>query len=240
MTARSAAAIDPTADKAFAERIAAGDAAAFTELMRKHNRRLFRTARAILHDDAEAEDALQEAYLAAYRAMPAFRGDAKLSTWLVRIVANEALGRLRRISRSAQVIRLDSGVEEPNPEQRMADHPMADDSPANPTEHAALRAETRKLIETRIDALPSAFRAVFILRALEEMSVEEVAESLGIPEATVRTRYFRAKGLLRESLSRELDAALEEAFAFAGARCDRIVAAVLQRLDAPPQATGDK
>ena len=100
MTA-SPAAIDPAADKAFAARIAGGDVAAFTELMRKHNRRLFRTARAILHDDAEAEDALQEAYLAAYRALPTFRGDAKLSTWLVRIVANEALGRLRKISRTA-------------------------------------------------------------------------------------------------------------------------------------------
>jgi RNA polymerase sigma-70 factor (ECF subfamily) len=228
MTA-SPATIDPAADKAFAERIAGGDVAAFTELMRKHNRRLFRTARAILHDDAEAEDALQEAYLAAYRALPNFRGDAKLSTWLVRIVANEALGRLRKISRSAEVIRLDSGVEGP-----VTEHPMPDDSPANPTEHAALRAETRRLIEARIDALPATFRAVFILRALEDMSVEEVAASLDIPEATVRTRYFRAKGLLRESLSRELDAALEEAFAFAGARCDRIVANVLARLDAPP------
>lgn len=228
MTARPAA-IDPAADKAFVHRIAAGDQAAFVELMRKHNRRLFRTARAILRDDAEAEDALQEAYLAAYRAMPTFRGDAKLSTWLVRIVANEALGRLRKITRSAQVIHLESGTAEP-----ITEHPMPDESPANPTEHAALRAETRRLIEARIDALPAAFRAVFILRALEEMSVEEVAASLDIPEATVRTRYFRAKGLLRESLSRELDAALEEAFAFAGARCDRIVAAVLQRLDTLP------
>ena len=224
---------DPAADRDFAARIAAGDHAAFARLMRKHNRLLFRTARAILRDDAEAEDALQEGYLAAYRAMPAFRGDSKLSTWLVRIVANQAIARRRRIARGAEVITLaNGGIDE------MEDVAMQESrAPENP-EHAASRAETRRLIETRIDQLPEAFRTVFVLRALEEMSVEEVAQCLGIPEPTVRSRYFRAKGLLRESLSRELDAALEEAFAFAGERCDRIVAGVLARLaEAYPAAT---
>ena len=98
-------------------------------------------------------------------------------------------------------------------------------------EQSAQRAELRRIIEKKIDDLPEAFRTVFMLRAVEEMSVEDVAASLGIPEATVRTRYFRAKGLLRESLARELDYALEGAFSFDGARCDRIVAGVLARLD---------
>ena len=97
-------------------------------------------------------------------------------------------------------------------------------------EHAALRAETRLLLEGKIDALPDAFRTVFVLRVLEEVTVEETAATLGIDEATVRTRFFRAKALLRESLAREIDFAHGDAFTFAGGRCDRIVAGVLARL----------
>ncbi|APV52255.1 RNA polymerase subunit sigma [Betaproteobacteria bacterium GR16-43] len=225
-------AIAPKDDRDFATRLAAGDAAAFTEMMRKHNRRLYRTARAILRDDAEAEDALQEAYLSAYRALPGFRADAKLSTWLVRIVANESLGRLRKRKRSAEVIVLDEGA------SLHSESVMSVESPVELPERAALRAETRRLIEARIDELPEQFRTVFILRELEEMSVDEVAASLDIPEATVRSRHFRAKGLLRESLSREIDVALEEAFAFDGARCDRIVANVLAALPHPKTPSG--
>jgi RNA polymerase sigma-70 factor (ECF subfamily) len=106
---------------------------------------------------------------------------------------------------------------------------MTQVSPEQP-ETAALRAETRRLVEAKIDALPEVFRTVFVLRALEELSVEETAQCLAIPEATVRTRYFRAKSLLRDALAREVDVALDDAFAFAGARCDRIVAGVLARL----------
>jgi RNA polymerase sigma-70 factor (ECF subfamily) len=93
-----------------------------------------------------------------------------------------------------------------------------------------MRAEVRRLIEARIDLLPDAFRTVFMLRAVEELSVEEIAAVLDIPEATVRTRFFRARGLLREGLSRDVDLAIGDAFSFAGARCDRIVAGVLARL----------
>jgi len=111
---------------------------------------------------------------------------------------------------------------------------MDGNTPEQP-ERTALRAETRRLIEDKINRLPDAFRTVFVLRAIEEMSVDETAACLGIPEATVRTRYFRAKGLLREALAREIDFSLGEAFSFAGDRCDRIVAGVLSRL-ANPQA----
>lgn len=214
----------PDAD--LARRIAAGDLDALRLLMRRYNQTLYRTARSILKDDAEAEDAVQEAYLLAYRAMGSFRGDAKLSTWLVRIVANEAIGRVRKHSRRAEVIRLDGTTE------RNDDTPelnMSEASPEQP-ERSALRAETRRLLEAKIDELPDAFRTVFVLRALEEMSVEEAAGCLGIPPATVRTRYFRARSLLREALAREIDFSMHDAFAFAGARCDRIVAGVLERL----------
>jgi len=213
-------------DAELARRIAAGDLDALRLLMRRYNQTLYRTARSILKDDAEAEDAVQEAYLLAHRAMGRFRGDAKMSTWLVRIVANEAIGRVRKRSRRAEVIRLD-GTTEPNDDAPESN--MSEASPEQP-ERSALRAETRRLLEAKIDELPDAFRTVFVLRALEELSVEESAVALGIPEATVRSRFFRARGLLREALSKEIDVAYGDAFAFAGARCDRIVAGVMARL----------
>ena len=213
-------------DTDIARRIAAGDEGALRRLMRRHNQPLFRAARSILRDDAEAEDAVQEGYLQAYRAMGTFRGDAKLSTWLMRIVVNEALGRSRKTRRGAEVIALDSGAEARAAEETMSDNPD------NQPERLAARAETRRLIEAKIDALPDQFRTVFVLRAVEEMTVEEVAASLSIPEATVRTRFFRARALLRESMSHEVDLAIEEAFSFAGERCDRITERVLARVAA--------
>jgi RNA polymerase sigma-70 factor (ECF subfamily) len=214
-------------DGELACRVAQGDQAAFRQLMRRHNRVLYRTARSILKDDAEAEDALQEAYLRAYRAIGNFRGDAKLSTWLVRIVANEALARLRKRSRAAQAIPIACYGNE----LEAAEEHMNESSPEQP-EHAALRAQTRRLLEAKIDQLPDAFRTVFVLRAVEELSVEETAMALDIPEATVRTRFFRARSQLREALCREVDCAIEGAFAFDGERCDRIVAAVMAKIEA--------
>ena len=217
-------------DADIARRVAAGDEDAFHLLMRRHNQTLYRTARSILKDDAEAEDAVQESYLLAYRAMANFRGDAKLSTWLTRIVVNEAIARSRKRNRSAEVIHLDG-------DRRNAYETVDHDAPsedmredtAELPEASALRAETRRLLEKKIDELPDAFRAVFMLRAVEEMTAEETALALGIPDATVRTRFFRAKSLLRESLAREIDFALEDAFAFDGLRCDRIVDGVLSK-----------
>jgi RNA polymerase sigma-70 factor (ECF subfamily) len=209
-------------DTELVERIQAGDMGALEALMRRHNRALYRTARAILRDDAEAEDAVQEAYIRAYRALGSFRGESKLATWLVRIVANEALMRRRRNTRTARVLPMDATV--------MPDETPMSDEPGPESE--AMRAQMRKLLEARIDALPDGYRAVFVLRALEELSVEETAAALEIPDATVRTRYFRARGLLRESLARDIDRSLEDAFGFAGARCDRIVDSVLKRIRA--------
>jgi RNA polymerase sigma-70 factor (ECF subfamily) len=208
-------------DAEIARRVAAGDQDAFRLLMRRHNQTLYRAARSILRDEAEAEDAVQEAYLRAYGAMGGFRDEAKLSTWLVRIVVNEALGRARKRRRIAEVIPLGGETAEESMTPTNQEQPERD----------ALRAETRRLLERRIDALPEAFRAVFALRALEEMSVEETAAALAIPAATVRTRYFRARSLLREALACEIDSAFDTAFSFAGERCDRIVACVFARLD---------
>ncbi|MEO8384783.1 MAG: RNA polymerase sigma factor [Betaproteobacteria bacterium] len=218
-------------DAEIARRVATGDEDAFHLLMRRHNQTLYRTARSILKDDAEAEDAVQESYLLAYRAMGTFRGDAKLSTWLTRIVVNEAISRSRKRNRTAEIICLDSDRDSG---YLAADHDARNDDMREDTsdqpEAGASRAETRRLLEKKIDELPDAFRTVFVLRAVEEMTAEETALALGIPDATVRTRFFRAKGLLRESLAREIDFTLEDTFAFDGARCDRIVAGVLLRL----------
>ena len=215
---------DTDSDVDLAARAANGDEQAFEAIMRRHNRLLFRTARSILKNDAETEDALQEAYLRAWRALAGFRADAKLSTWLVRIVINESLGRLRR--RGAQVIPLDAALDVAGHEPEA----LMEDDPDQRPDRVAMRAEVRRLMEARIDTLPDAFRTVFMLRAVEELSVEEVAVALEIPEATVRTRFFRARGLLREGLSRDVDLAIGDAFSFAGARCDRIVAGVLAKL----------
>lgn len=211
-------------DAEIAAHIAAGDQNAFTLLMRRYNRPLYRTARSIIKDDAEAEDVLQDAYLIAYRSIGQFRGEAKLLTWLTRIVVNEAIARIRKTARRAQIIPLERG--DPDPGIVIEMNESATERP----EHAAMRAEARALLERSIDSLPEVFRTVFVLRELEEMSVDEIAACLQIPNTTVRTRYFRAKSLLREALSREIDCALEDAFSFAGERCNRIVAGVLARI----------
>jgi RNA polymerase sigma-70 factor (ECF subfamily) len=207
-------------DPELVERIKAGDGRAMEALMRRHNRVLYRTARAILRNDTEAEDAVQDAYIRAYKAFDTFRGEAKLSTWLVRIAANEALMRRRRNARLAEVVPIDGTVEEPEPEM---------DKQGGP-ERETMRAEMRRLLEARIDDLPDAYRVVFMLRGVQELSVEETAAALDMPEATVRTRYFRARGLLREALARDIDLTMEDAFGFDGARCDRIVGSVLKTL----------
>jgi RNA polymerase sigma-70 factor (ECF subfamily) len=208
--------VERPTDTELIARILSGDMRALEALMRLHNRTLYRTARAILRDDAEAEDAVQEAYLRAYRALRTFRGESKLSTWLVRITANEALMRRRRNVSAAFV---PTAMEPHN----LVSNEIGPESDAE-------RSEMRRLLEMHIDALPDLYRAVFVLRALEELTVPETAAALGIPDATVRTRYFRARGLLREWMAGDIDATQGDAFAFAGARCDRIVRKVLAML----------
>jgi RNA polymerase sigma-70 factor (ECF subfamily) len=195
----------------------------FERLMRRCNQRLFRVARAILKDDADAEDALQDAYVQAYRKLDGFRGEAEISTWLTRIVINQALMRVRSRTRDRNVVSItprDEGSRELD---------VADANAELPSD-TALRNEVRKVLERRIDELPGAFRTVFVMREVEEMTARETADALGIPEATVRTRLFRARALLREALDRDMDSARGGVFGFDGARCDRIVAAVLARL----------
>lgn len=212
-----------SADIELAGRVAAGDQDALKTLMRRHNQTLFRTARSILRNDFEAEDIVQEAYLLAYRSIRNYRGEAKLSTWLIRIVVNLAIRGKQRQSRDNAIFSdaADSSREEV--------HEMGESHTRTP-ESAASNSELRQLLESHIDRLPDLYREVFVLRGVEELNVEETAEALDIPEATVRTRFFRARHLLSEGLAKDIDLAFGDAFSFAGDRCDRIVAGVLERL----------
>ncbi|SIT45537.1 RNA polymerase, sigma-24 subunit, ECF subfamily [Paraburkholderia ribeironis] len=220
-------------DLAIVRGMVAGDRDAFETMMRRHNRRLYRLARGILRNDAEAEDALQEAYLSAYKSIGQFRGDAALFTWLSRLVLNECFGRLRRETRRQNVIPLVEPGTHVDLELMNAHDP---DSP----DKAVARAELRAMLERKLDALPDVFRVVFMLRSVEEMSVEETAQCLDIPEATVRSRHFRAKSMLRESLARDVDLVERDLFEFGGAQCDQVVIRVLSRLadDVPPHNSG--
>lgn len=223
------------ADHELARRVATGDTAAFERLMRRHNQRLFRLARATLRHDGDAEDALQDAYLQAYRSIGSFRGEASLGTWLSQLVMNECLNRLRKQARRhaiAPMVQAEPAAEDGLPEQE-EEVPM-DLPPAERPDEALARAQLRTLIERRLDELPERFAAVFVLRGVEGLSVEETAQSLGVPQATVRSRYFRARGLLRASLAQDLDLAQQGVFAFDGGRCDRIVGAVLASLRRDP------
>ena len=200
------------------------DYQAFEAVMRRHNGRLFRVARSILKNDADAEDALQDAYLEAYRHLDEFRAEAQLSTWLTRIVVNQSLMRVRKQKRDGTVVPFQPEGAEPRPEVE-----VRDDKSESPST-TVLRTEMRRILERRIDELPVAYRTVFVMREIEDMSVEETAQCLDIPSSTVRTRLFRARALLRASVSRDVDMATGDVFAFLGARCDRIVANVLARL----------
>jgi RNA polymerase sigma-70 factor (ECF subfamily) len=193
-------------------------------LVQRHNRRLFRTARAIVRDDAEAEDIVQETYVRAFTNLPSFRGEARLATWLTRIAINEALGRLRRRRPRADLAELDTG----GGDTRVVPFPAP--APAGPEAEAG-RAEVRRLLEACIDALPAPQRMVLILRDVEGLSAEATAAQLGIRPETAKTRLHRARRRLRAALAARLAGSFADLFPFDGARCagmaDRVVRRVL-------------
>lgn len=200
------------------------DEAAFRSIMEQNNRRLYRLARTVLKDDGEAEEVVQETYLRAFAALPTFRGEASLSTWLTRIALNEALGRKRKARTQVELGMVDAMQEKSG--QIIVFPTMNSDNP----ERDIARREIRKLIEHAIESLPESFRLVFVLRDVEEMSIEETARLLAIRPETVKTRLHRARRLLRQCLDRQLAGTLKDSFPFAGARCQRITETVLSRL----------
>lgn len=200
-----------------------GSGAAFGEIMRRNNQRLFRAARGVTGTDWEAEEVVQDAYVSAFRALGTFREEAALATWLTRIVINEARNRVRGRRETLPLSELDD-----NTMGEIIQFPgLAID--VDPERQAAL-GEIRTLLEGAIDALPSAFREVFILRHVEGLSTEETARVLSIGEETVKTRLHRARTRLQQALQDQLAPALKDTFPFDGERCQRLTRAVIHRL----------
>jgi RNA polymerase sigma-70 factor, ECF subfamily len=216
-------------DAALASRAAQGDQDAFARIMRRYNQRLYRLAVSVMGDASEAEDVLQESYVRAFYAFATYTGAGSLGGWLARIVRNEAIDRVRaRDSRRSHIaIEADLGDQGEQPVAKETN--VMIDAMIDP-EALAAAAELRHLLERAIQRLPEQFRTAFVLREVEGLSVEETAEYLGIPPATVKTRDHRARNLLRTYLSENIDATIPQTFPFLGARCDRIVEQVLARL----------
>ena len=202
-----------------------GDAAAVRLIIGQHNQRLYRIARSIVRDDGEAEDVLQEAYARAFTHLATFRGEARLGTWLARIVMNEALGRLRGRRATVELNAMTEG------DARHAEIiPFPNANPQIDPETAVAQRELRALLERAIDELPESFRTVLVARLIEGMSVEETAELIGIVPETVKTRLHRARRLLRDAMEKHVGPAMGDAFPFAGRRCERLAEQVIVRL----------
>ena len=207
-------------DEEIVERLRFGEKPLFEILMRRYNQRLFRISRAILGNDSEAEDVMQEAYVRAYTHLHQFDGRAKFATWLTRIAVHEALARVRHRHRLVE-IDADSAFDESTMKYKS--------TTLNPEQE--LMARTMSIVlETAIDALPPIYRSVFMMREVEGLSTVETAECLTISEDTVKVRLHRARSLLRKDIYAQTGAATASAFQFLGARCDRMVAAVFEKV----------
>jgi RNA polymerase sigma-70 factor (ECF subfamily) len=218
------AAVEKLADEQLVQLARERDEAAVRAITQRYNRRLFRVARSILRDDAEAEDVVQETYVRAFIGLEHFRGDAAFGTWITRIAMNEALGRLRK--RRPTVDWESYGANRTQAE--IIDFPVS--AASNDPEKTMAQGEIRAVLEHAIDELPDAFRAVFVARIVEGMSVEETADLFGLQAETVKTRLHRARNLLRDALDKQLGPALTSTFPFDGRRCERMTESVVQRL----------
>jgi RNA polymerase sigma-70 factor, ECF subfamily len=194
----------------------------FEVLMRRHNQRLFRVVRSIVADDGEAEDVMQDTYVHAYQHLAQFEGRARFSTWLIRIAVRDALARVDRRDR----FKATEFLAEPQGGIEMSSFVSTSQTPE---EYASTR-EVASLLESAMLALPLKYRAVLMMRDIEEMSVEETACFLGISKVNVKVRLHRARTLMRRELYSRARATSSAAFKFLGARCDRIVRTVLERL----------
>jgi len=208
-----------SSDLLLVQRSLARDAGAFRTIIKTYNQRLYRIARGILRNDAEAEDVVQEAYVRAFASLAAFRGDASLATWLSRIVINEALGRLRKRRRIVAMPE--------NPEAQVIRFPL---NPSDDPERTMAQRQILALVERATDSLPDIYRMVFVARVIEGLSMEETADLLGVRPETIKTRLHRARSLLRKALDDEIGPVLLDAFPFAGRRCERLTNAVMGRL----------
>src|SRR5262245_33181870 len=202
-------------DEEIVRRVSGGETYLFEIIMRRYNQRLFRVVRAILRDDNETEEVMQEAYVRAFEHLGQFEGRSKFSTWLTKIAVYEAYARMRsreRVSDSDKYWEDLIATADRSPEEKTFD------------------SEMRSLLENAVDSLPDEHRAVFVLRDIEGMSTGETAESLSISEENVKVRLFRARAAIRRQLFERAGTASSQAFQFLGARCDRLVQQVLERI----------
>ena len=198
-------------------RVQAGEHGLFEILMRRHNQRLYRAARAIVRDETEIEDVLQQTYMNAFAHLHQFAARSQFSTWLTRILINEASRRRRTLQERSGADTVEA-LDERGASARRAD--------PNP-EHRAYASELRRVLEEAVDALPDTYRIVFMLRDVEGMSTSETALALGLADEAVKTRLHRGRAMLRRALRQRLGDVTADAFAFHATRCDRVVAAVL-------------
>src|SRR6476619_3658633 len=212
-------------DAEIIERILAGERALFEILMRRHNQQLYRAARAVVNDETEVEDILQQAYFNAFTHLRQFEDRARFSTWMTRIVLNEAFARRRKRQQ------VDGFAD------RLGDHDgetmEATTSQPDP-ERQAYAGELHRVLEDAVDALPETYRTVFMLRDIEGLSTSETGEGLGLGDEAVKTRLHRARAMIRRSVTSRIGDAADQAFPFYAPRCDRVVAAVLARIDQLP------
>ncbi|HZD95866.1 MAG TPA: RNA polymerase sigma factor [Candidatus Sulfotelmatobacter sp.] len=207
-------------DEEVVARVLAGETALFEILMRRYNQRLYRVSRAILREDGEAEDVMQDAYVRAYEHLDQFAGRAAFSTWLTRIAIHEALARKRRRGRMEELDALPTHGDA-----------MSILKSSTPTPEAGTaQAQMRQLLEEAIDRLPETYRSVVVLREVEEMSVAETAESLGVTDAVVKTRLHRAHAMLRKDIYSRSRGRASDLYQFHALRCDRVVKAVFERI----------
>jgi len=211
-------------DMELVHRALARDASAFRAIMQRYNRRLYRVARGILRNSADAEDAVQDAYFSAFTHLASYRAEATLASWLSRIVMNEALGRLRQRHRTVDLAKLEPA----QAEAEIIQFPLS--TPNDDPERTMAQRQILQLVEQATDNLPDVYRLVFVTRVIEGMSVEETSELLGIKPETVKTRLHRARQLIRDHLNKQIGPVLMDAFPFAGQRCERMTEAVMKRL----------
>jgi RNA polymerase sigma-70 factor (ECF subfamily) len=212
-----------------AHRAARGDERAFDQIMRRYNQRLFRLAVSIVGEPGEAEDVLQESYFRAFYRLSTYTGEGGLGAWLASIVRNEAIDRLRTKGRRTRHITLEADLFSEPDDSGISVTARAEENQFSP-EIAAERDDMKRILERALATLPVQFRAVFMLREVEGLSVDETAIYLGIPAATVKTRDHRARVLLRKRLSEALDGTLPQMYNLLGERCDSLVQAVLTRI----------
>jgi RNA polymerase sigma-70 factor (ECF subfamily) len=212
---------EPLSDEEVVRRVLDGETALFEIIMRRYNQRLYRIARGILRDDAEAEDVMQDAYVRAYSHLSQFAGRSQFSTWLSRIAIHEALVRARRRTRMDQLGPADSNA---------GDHDMNLIATAPNPEEQTSASELGKALEAAILAIPQQYRLVLMMRDVEQLNTSETAAALELTEENVKVRLHRARALVRKQLFARAGAEAVSAFGFMGVRCDRVVARVLERI----------